>query len=233
MTRSLPDDPTADPLCDQVAAELRRRIISGEIAVGTRLRHGTIAEEFAVSPTPVREALRILAAQGVVTIEPHRGARVNGQSAQDIREIGLVRADLEGLAAALAVDRIDDRQASRMAGAWQDFSRIFDAGATKEELAAAWVGSNEEFHSVIVQASGNKWLDLVISELRRKLPHNISFSLYAGNTRLIKRNLDEHRAIATAVLEQDAESARRLMTEHITGSIEALARWTERTSQPS
>lgn len=214
-----------ESMSDQVVSRLQRQILSGEIAIGTWLRHGAIAEEFGVSRTPVREALRILAAQGTVTIVPNRGARVNGQSGQDIREIGEVRADLEGLAAALAADRMNDEQVARMTDSWQSFRTTLDRPAA--EQAAAWVEANEVFHSVIVEAAGNPHLSQTINDLRRKLPHNLSFGAYAGNSRLIARNLAQHESIAEAIVAQDAERARREMVNHITSSIEATARWAE------
>jgi DNA-binding FadR family transcriptional regulator len=72
--------------------------------------------------------------------------------------------------------------------------------------------ANDEFHSVILEAAGNHSLTLTIGVLRQRLPHNLSFATYAGNSRLIKKNLAEHEAIAAALLEQDHERARRLMS---------------------
>lgn len=221
---------SSESMSERVAAELQHRIIVGSIPVGTWLRHDAIAREFGISRTPVREALRIMAAQDLVTIEPHRGARVNGQSSQDVREIGVVRAELEGLAASLAAAHIDDAQAERMTLAWQDFEAAFHVTGPGEELAERWMESNEAFHSTILEASGNRYLQQAIADLRRKLPHNISFGAYAGSTRLIARNMAEHQAIADAILAQDAERARTLMSEHIRSSVEAAAHWIERSS---
>lgn len=213
-------------LSDQVVARLQRRILAGDIPIGTWLRHGAIAEEFGISRTPVREALRILASQGIVTIVPNRGARVDGQSGQDIREIGEVRAELEGLASALAAERIDDDQIRQMTESWETFRDTLDQPTADQ--AEAWMVANEKFHSIIVDASGNQHLSTTIRELRRKLPHNLSFGAYAGNSRLIARNLAQHQAIADAIVAQDAERARTEMVAHIRASIEATARWAER-----
>ena len=217
-----------EPLSDRVVAVLQSRIISGQIPVGTWLRHNTIADEFGISRTPVREALRILAARDIVTIVPHRGAQVNGQSGQDIRDIGQVRAELEGMAAGMAADRIDDAQLQRMKGAWQGFKAKIDGDpTTSQDQASEWAESNEQFHSVILEAAGNKYLVVAIDELRRRLPHNLAYGAYAGNSRLLAKNLQEHEAISDAILAQDSELARRLMAEHIRTSIEHTARWVE------
>lgn len=235
MSSDLPTGPgledDGEPLSDRVVSALQRRIISGEIPIGAWLRHSTIAEEFGISRTPVREALRILAARGVVTIVPHRGAQVNGQSGQDIRDIGEVRAELEGLAASLAADRMDDEQLHQMTGAWQRFAEGLDEPAPGDgDQATEWVRSNDAFHSVILEASGNKFLHVAINELRRRLPHNLSYGAYEGNSRMLAKNLEEHRAIAEAIVAQDKETARALMAAHIRASNDATARWVEQNS---
>lgn len=214
-------------MADRIVAVLQRRILSGEIPVGTWLRHGALAEEFGVSRTPVREALRILASQNIVTIRPNSGARVDGQSGRVIREIGQVRAELEGLAAELACELISDEQLDRLTGSWREFQQRMKE--SREDLSEIWAQSNDAFHSVILEASGNRQLAITIGELRKRLPHNLSFAAYSGNSRLIARNLAEHEAIARAILEQDAAVARRLMVEHIRSSIDATARWVEHT----
>jgi len=223
----LTDDGSGVSLGDRVAEVLQSRIIAGEIPIGAWLRHSALADEFAISRTPVREALRILAERDVVTIVPNRGARVNGQSPSDIRLIGEVRGELEGLAAELASGRIDDRRSERLAGAWDHFRQVRD-GKVEGDVAAVWARSNEQFHSVIIEAAGNRYLTLSIGELRRRLPHNISFGAYAGNSRLLNRNLEEHERIAAAVLSGDGAAARELMTAHIHTSIDAVAGWLER-----
>ncbi len=153
-------------------------------------RHDALAEEFGVSRTPVREALRVLHAQGVVEIVPHRGARVNGHSATDIRQPSAVRAELLGLAAGSAAEHIDDakfEQLSRavqgMQSAWQAYDSARSGGADgsdRQAMAALWTSSNAEFHSTVVEAAGNPQLTSTIVELQRRLPHNIYNRAYAG-----------------------------------------------------
>lgn len=219
-------DPPSESLSEEVVAELQRRIVSGDLPVGSWIRHAAIAEELGVSRTPVREALRILAAQGLVKIELHRGAQVQGQSTSDIRQIAAVRAELEGYAAELAARHIDDAQVARLSSAWSDFEATL--AGSDEEQAAAWERANDEFHQVVREAAGNRHLILTIGELRRKLPHNLSFGAYLGNSRLIARNLREHHEIARAIIEQKPQQARRLMAEHIRDSTEAIIQWVER-----
>lgn len=219
-------------LSDRLVSELQRRILSGEVAVGSWLRHGAIAEEFGISRTPVREALRVLQAQGIVTIVKNRGARVNGHSGRDIRELGEVRAELEGLAAELAAERINDEQLARMRGAWEEFARtIAEAGASggtpSPEASATWAEANEAFHGVIVEASGNRQLLLSINDVSRRLPRNSSFPAYAKSSRLLQQNVEEHQAVADAIIRRDAAGARAAMVAHIRSSSESMARWAE------
>jgi DNA-binding GntR family transcriptional regulator len=213
------------PLSDQIAAAIHRKILTGEFPVGTWLRHASLAEMFGISRTPVREALRVLSVQGIVTIVPNRGARVNGHSSHDVLEIGVVRAELEGLAAELAAERIDNNQMDRLEDALQSFQEVLASDSTSKDLAALWVAANDQFHAVILEAAGNKHLMTSIKELRRKLPHNLSYGGYQGNSRLLKKNVAEHTEIADALKAQDGVKARRLMTAHIRASNEATARW--------
>lgn len=216
-----------------IAEELQRRILLGEIPVGTWLRHEALAAEFGTSRTPVREALHVLNAQGVVTIVRNRGACVNGHSARDIKDVGEVRAELEGFAAFLAAQRIDDRQLARLKSAWEDFRIETEsyAGSEYSQRTAAdaqrWVEANERFHDTVLEASGNDQLRQIIDEAHRRLPKNTSYAAYAGNARLIRRNLDEHDAIAGAIERGDADAARQAMSAHIRISVDATVRWAE------
>src|SRR5262249_51891998 len=108
-------------LVDRLAATIQARVLSGEFATGSRLRQESLATEFGVSRTPVREALRKLQAAGIVQLEPRRGARVRGPSAREVREAYEVRAELEGLAAGLAADRIRDEELRRLREAQEMF----------------------------------------------------------------------------------------------------------------
>jgi len=108
-------------LVDRLAATIQARVLSGEITTGTRLRQESLASEFGVSRTPVREALRQLQANGLVSVEPNRGAVVRGPTVRDIREAYAVRAELEGFAAQLATPRLDDAQLDQLREAEQLF----------------------------------------------------------------------------------------------------------------
>jgi DNA-binding GntR family transcriptional regulator len=108
------DGAAVSPLVDRLAGAIQTRVLSGDVPVGTRLRQEALAEEFGVSRTPVREALRKLQSTGLVELLPNRGAVVRGPSAREIREAYEVRAELEGLAAELAAGRISDADLLRL-----------------------------------------------------------------------------------------------------------------------
>jgi DNA-binding GntR family transcriptional regulator len=228
-------------MSDRLIDELQRRVFSGDLPVGSWLRHEALAEEFGVSRTPVREALRVLAAQGIVTIVQNRGARVNGHSGRDIRELGAVRAALEGLAAELAADRISDAQLDRLHAACERFTP--EPAATPDghtegdrhspEAARRWAEANDAFHSVILEASGNHQLALCLGDISRRLPRNSAYAAYAGSSRLLRQNAEEHRAIADAVARGDARRARAAMVKHINSAAEAMARWLENHHDPA
>lgn len=217
---------------DRLVNELQRRILDGQYPVGSWLRHGAIAEEFGVSRTPVREALRVLQAQGIVAIAQNRGARVIGLSSRDIRELGEVRAELEGLAAELATHRINDEQLERMRAAIDEFGTAMEdysgdrVRSSSPEAATMWRENNEAFHGVIVEASGNRQLRLSIEDVSRRLPRN-NYSAYAGNSRLLRQNFTEHAAVADAIVARDARKARMAMTKHLRSAAESLASWVE------
>lgn len=218
-------------LTDSLVTELQRRIFSGDLPVGSWLRHAALADEFGVSRTPVREALRVLAAQGIVTIVQNRGARVNGHSGRDIRELGEVRAELEGYAAQLAAQRIDDAQLGRMMSASERFTRDVDrtepSSDGEDSAAVRWAAANHDFHSVILEASRNHQLELSLADINRRLPRNSAYAAYSGSSRLLQQNAREHEAIAEAIAAGDGPRAREAMVRHINSSAEAMARWIE------
>ncbi|GAA5118853.1 GntR family transcriptional regulator [Pseudonocardia adelaidensis] len=216
-----------------IAQALQRRILTGEIAVGSWLRHEALAAEFGISRTPIREALHVLQARGIVTIVRNRGARVNGHSSRDIRELGEVRSELEGFAAQLAAERITDEQLEQLRGSWRGFRDAIEEFVQKPsqerdaETAARWVAANDEFHNLILEASGNRQLRVSIQEIHHRLPPNSSYLAYSGRERLLRQNLAEHDKIAEAIGRNDGATARRLMTAHIRRAVMATVDWME------
>jgi DNA-binding GntR family transcriptional regulator len=207
---------------ERVAGAIQARVLSGAVPVGTRLRQESLAEEFGVSRTPVREALRQLQATGLVELEPNRGAVVRGPSAREIREAYEVRAELEGLAAELAAERISDRDLLRLREAQTLFR---ESVATLIERRArrpapwrdesVWVRANDLFHQAILDAAGNGRLNTTIADLHRSFPRDLTWSALSQSSRLLSENVEQHETILEAIERRDPVEARRRMIEHV------------------
>jgi DNA-binding GntR family transcriptional regulator len=227
------------PLVDRLAGEIQARVLSGATPVGTRLRQEALADEFGVSRTPVREALRQLQASGLVELLPNRGAVVRGPSAREIREAYEVRAELEGLAAELAAERNSDRDLRRL----QEAQRLFqDAVETliarrarrrepwKDE--SLWVQANDLFHQAILDASANARLADTIADLHRSFPRNLTWAALSRSSRLLEENVKQHQAVLDAIERRDPAEARRSMVEHVRSAGELVTLHFEQASAP-
>jgi len=221
-------------LVDRLAASIQARVLAGEFASGSRLRQESLAAEFGVSRTPVREALRKLQAAGIVQLEPRRGARVRGPSAREVREAYEVRAELEGLAAALAAERIRDEELRRLRQAqalFHDASQRLRAwkhdgrGALPPPQAhAEWIRGNDLFHLVIQEAAGNQRLASTLADLHRSFPRDLTWIVLGESSHLLDENVSAHAAVLVAIEARDSETARRRMVEHVLSAGELVVR---------
>lgn len=208
-------------LVDHIAATLRTRVLRGEIPTGARLRQETLAAEFGVSRTPVREALRTLQASGIVELAPRRGAIVRGPTARDVREAYEVRAELEGYAAELAAHRIQEQQLKRLHEAEALFRRSFDSllegrrtGAPRVDIEG-WPRANDLFHQAILDAAGNARLGATLADLHVSIPRDLTSIVLSESSRLLQENVEEHSTILAAIEHHDPAEARRRMTAHV------------------
>jgi DNA-binding GntR family transcriptional regulator len=221
-------------LVDQLAAEIQARIMSGDLASGTRLRQGALALEFGVSRMPVREALRQLQSSGIIEITPRRGAVVRGPSAREIREAYIVRAELEGLAAQLAADLITDsglEQLGQVVELFRTSVEAFTRTSVSDRPAqrdAGWPAANDLFHEVVLTASGNARLRSTVEDLHRGFPRNLSWLALSENSRLLRANVEEHAVIADAIARHEPAAARDSMKRHILRSGELMTSHFER-----
>jgi DNA-binding GntR family transcriptional regulator len=225
--------PDGSPLVDRLAAAIHGRILSGSIPIGARLRQEALAEEFGVSRTPVREALRKLEMTGIVELLPHRGAVVRGPSARDIREAYDVRAELEGRAAELAAGHISDHDLRRLREAEALFRRavttlVARRGRPDWKDSSSWVQANDLFHQAILDAAANRRLIATIADLHRSFPRDLTWAALSGNSRLLEENVEQHAAILSGIESGDPEEARRRMVEHVRSAGELIARHFER-----
>ena len=230
---------SADPesgrsaLVDKIAAAIRERIMSGEIAIGAQLRQAELAQELGVSRTPIREALRQLQTSGLIEVVPNRGAVVRVPAPWEVREAYEVRAELEGLACQRAVTRISDAEL--------DALRAADAGM-REAIAnpgpvehargvePPTVELNDVFHTLIHQVAGNQRLARAINEINETFPRNVSWLVLANDPRRREENVREHERIVEALAAGDGDGAREAMRQHVISAGDQLARWYERRS---
>jgi DNA-binding GntR family transcriptional regulator len=210
-------------LVDKLASQLHARVLSGELPSGTRLRQKALAEEFGVSRTPVREALRKLQAGGLVELQPNRGAVVRGLSPREIRDAYEVRAALEALAAGLAAERVDREQLRRLEHAQSEFRAALEGTITRRrggrEVAARdvrrWASANDAFHQTIHEASGNGVLAGTLAQLAQNFPRDLSRMVVSESTAMLEANVREHEAILEALAEHDATAAYERMRQHV------------------
>jgi DNA-binding GntR family transcriptional regulator len=229
--------PDRHGLVDRLAAAIQSRVLSGEIPTGARLRQETLASEFGVSRTPVREALRKLQSSGVVLVEPNRGAVVRGPSAREVREAYAVRAELEGFAAEHAVEHIGDEQLDRLRDAERLFRHSVEEliddrrrGAAERHWSSEseWERANNVFHQVIQEAAGNSQLLATIAHLHQRFPRVLTWAELSRSSRLLEENIEQHRGILAAIEARDPIEARRRMVEHVRAAGELVARRLER-----
>lgn len=207
---------------ERLAGAIQAQVLRGDVPVGTRLRQEALAEEFGVSRTPVREALRQLQATGLVELLPNRGAVVRGPSAREIREAYEVRAELEGLAARLAAERISDRDLVRLREAQTLFRKSVTTLIARRARRSmpwkdesVWVQANDLFHQAILDAAGNGRLNHTIADLHRSFPRDLTWTALSQSSRLLEENVDQHDAILEAIERRNPEEARRRMVDHV------------------
>ena len=193
----------------RVATEIRRRIESGEIEPGTLLRQRDLAAELNVSPTPVREALSRLEAEGFVMNEPHRGATVIRTEVSRLWENALIRAALESLGARLAVDRLHDEALDGLRDLADEFSECTGNAEKASQL-------NRQFHFRIYEAARSPVLMRLLNILWGALPRG------PERYRDHEESAQQHAQILQALIDGDADAAETLTREHILGSASRL-----------
>jgi DNA-binding GntR family transcriptional regulator len=197
--------PTSQTKVSAAYDAIRRAIEEGALPPGQRLRMSRLEGELGMSPTPIREALRLLQSDGVVEHQPHRGMIVAEYTAEDVEEIFRLRVALEPIATGLAAERATEEQ---LAG----ISELHDkhAEAVAGEAAAAAVALNTEWHRAIYATCGSRILEEFITRLWMALPVR---AVWVSSE--ARHSLEEHVAVMDALLARDAPRATVLMAEHL------------------
>jgi DNA-binding GntR family transcriptional regulator len=221
---------TESTKADEIALVLEEAIVSGELEPGRVLRQEELSARFTVSRTPVREALRRLAALGLVSFEPNRGVRVRTITADELREAFLVRAELESLATEIAAPKFTEADLEELESAEREFSRATQAlrdkpteGADRWRLTHDWVRANHGFHDVIYRVADTPLIERLAKSARRSFSGHAVWAPGGSETDVLyERNDREHQAIIAALRARNASGARALSREHVLHSFELL-----------
>ncbi len=198
-------------LREQVLDELRRRIVDGVYPPGSRLTEDRLAEDFGVSRNPVREALRVAVADGLVTLSPRRGATVSVPDPSSVADLFVVRVGLEPLAARLAAERVTPADVARLRALLDEAARATDAG----DLARV-AQLNTDLHLAVVRLSGNRWLTTVVTPLYL----HVQWVFRLGAEVRAPHSWREHIRLVDAIAAGDADGAEEAARSHV----EAAAR---------
>jgi len=196
------------PLRDIVFDALKDAILKGRLKPGERLMEVQLAEEMGVSRTPVREAIRKLELEGLVVMVPRKGAYVSGLTLKDAAEVFEIRGSLEGLAAALAAERITEEEVKCLDRILIEISKASEKGD-----AETIIQKDMEFHQILFSASRNERLAQIINNLKEQIDR---FRIQSfTNPARVKNVVTEHKAIIDAIKQGNAESAEKLAKAHI------------------
>jgi DNA-binding GntR family transcriptional regulator len=222
---------------DDIAGLIEEAIVSGELAPGSVLRQEQLSERFGVSRTPVREALRRLAALGLVSFEPNKGVRVRTLSFEDLREAFLVRAELEALITEEAAKKMTTEALEELEECERRFTRLtkevrsHDPGGARRSLMTDWMGANHAFHDVLYRVADMPYVESVSKAARRTFTGTTVWAPVDDELdELYSRNQAEHRAIRQALAAHSVAGARELAHEHVMHSFELLTKVLEHVS---
>lgn len=197
-------------LYEQVAQRLREQIFARELEPGSWIDEQRLSADFGISRTPMREALKVLAAEGLVTMKVRRGAYVTEMSERDVSDVYHLLALLESDAAAEVAHRANQEQLdalqathAQLALAVHDRSRFF--------------AINEAFHLQILELAGNRWRMQIVTDLRKVMKLNRHHSLFKQGR--LAESLAEHEQIVLALLARDTRKARSLVKQHFANGL--------------
>ena len=199
----------------RVFQSIREDILSGRYEQNTELKEAAIGAELGVSRTPVREALRQLELEGLVTIIPNRGAYVNMITAKDVQDIYVIRSMLEGLCARWATQSITAEQLDSM----EETLCLSEYHTSKKNYEKLYE-LDSLFHEQLYEAGGSRILNHILSDFHDyvKMVRKATISTSSRSV----TSTEEHRAIFEAIKEKDPDKAEALAKEHVKHTIESI-----------
>ncbi len=204
------------PLYEEVAELLRQRIFKRELEPGNWIDELKIAEEYGISRTPLREALKVLAAEGLVTMKVRRGAYVTEVSRSDLADVYHLLSLLESDAAGVVATKATNAELAELQALHRELETASKAGTANTDQFFA---INERFHMRLLAIANNRWRDQMVADLRKVMKLNRHNSLL--KTGRIAESLAEHQAIMDALLARDAARTQERMREHFANGLEA------------
>jgi DNA-binding GntR family transcriptional regulator len=218
--RSTPRSSPSVPIQRQTVASmtveaLRERILRGDYPEGEPLRQDALADELGVSRIPVREALRQLEAEGLVTFNPHRGAVVSSLSLDEIAELFELRTEIECDLISRSIPRMTKDQLDRATEVLDEFETALRAGE-----AARWGPLNWHFHAALYAPANRNFTMGILQKLHHHSDRYFRMQMFLAHGGA-KAN-EEHRAIAAAIADKDVTKAMQLMRAHILGAGQSL-----------
>lgn len=193
------------PLYEAVAERLRERITARELEPGAWIDEQKLAAEYGISRTPLREALKVLAVEGLVTMKARRGAYVAEVSADEVAQVYHLLALIESDAAASVAARATAMQRAELRGLHEQLER-------RARERDAFFEANEQFHLALLRIAGNRWALQVASDLRKLMKLSRHRSLLRSGR--VAASLAEHRELMQAIDAGRGDDARRLMQQH-------------------
>jgi DNA-binding GntR family transcriptional regulator len=202
------------PLYEEVADQLRAQIFAHQLPPGSWLDEQKLAKEYGISRTPMREAIKVLAAEGLITMKLRRGAYVTEVNRQDLEQIFTVLSLLEGEAARNAAHQASESDLNEL-----DNLHLRLEKAAADRNLELFFEVNVRFHERILAISGNRWMNGVITDLRKVLKLQRRDSLTRSGR--LQQSLNEHREILKALLKRDSIAAEAAMRNHLARGLEA------------
>lgn len=211
-------------LHEEVADCVRTMIIEGELKEGQRIHEPELCQQLDISRTPLREALKVLHSEGLVTIEPNRGAWVATITPEEIREHFEIISSLERRAAELTAVKVSESDLARLSKLQDKLERHYQARERNE-----YFETNQHIHRLIIELAGNDTL----TQLHHQLMNRVSRGRYLaiGMQHRWEESVDEHRALLDALRARNAELAGRILAEHVLHTGGTLAKELEDTKK--
>ena len=201
-------------LYQDVAERLREQIFNRELEPGSWIDEQRLAADYGISRTPLREALKVLAVEGLVTMKVRRGAYVTEMSADDVRQVYHLLALLESDAAGEVATKAEPHQLAQLRALHEQLER-------EVHQREFFFATNEAFHLQLLAIAGNRWRQQIVTDLRKVMKLNRHHSLFKQGR--IEESLAEHRALMQALENRNALEATRLVRAHFDNGLAAAS----------